>query len=111
MSAKGQNSEIRTLKWEVRIALNNGHRQPDLSGPKSARLGSRMTQSQNVCKESYAQLGSVQRRFVFVFGISVRYTMFFEALALAIHLIKNTLAEQFSFAATLAETNPCLSSE
>jgi hypothetical protein len=22
--------------WEVRFALNNGHRQPDLSGPKSA---------------------------------------------------------------------------
>jgi hypothetical protein len=35
----------------------------------------------------------MQRRFVFVFGIGVRYTMFFEALALAIHLIKNTLAE------------------
>jgi hypothetical protein len=42
---------------------------------------------------SYAQVGSVERRFVFVFGIGVRYTMFFEALALAIHLIKNTLAE------------------
>jgi hypothetical protein len=52
----------------------------------------------------------VQRRFVFVFG-SIRYAMFFEALALAIHLIKNTLAEQFSFAATLAEPNPCVFSE
>jgi hypothetical protein len=37
--------------------------------------------------------------------------MFFEALALAIHLIKNTLAEQFSFAATLAEPNPSVFSE
>jgi hypothetical protein len=25
--------------WEVRFALNNGHRQPDLSGPKSATSG------------------------------------------------------------------------
>jgi hypothetical protein len=25
--------------WEVRFALNNGHRQPDLSGPKSASFG------------------------------------------------------------------------
>jgi hypothetical protein len=25
--------------WEVRFALNNGHRQPDLSGPKSATNG------------------------------------------------------------------------
>jgi hypothetical protein len=25
--------------WEVRFALNNGHRQPDLSGPKSAMCG------------------------------------------------------------------------
>jgi hypothetical protein len=24
--------------WEVRFALNNGHRQPDLSGPKSAQF-------------------------------------------------------------------------
>ncbi len=53
----------------------------------------------------------MQTRFVFVFGISVRYTMFFEALALAIHLIKNTLAEQFRFAATLAEPNPSVFSE
>jgi hypothetical protein len=52
----------------------------------------------------------VQRCFVFVFGISVR-TTFFEALALAIHLVKNTLAGQFSFAATLAEPNPCVFSE
>jgi len=34
--------------------------------------------------------------------------MFFEALALAIHLIKNALAEQFGFAATLAEPMPCV---
>ena len=53
----------------------------------------------------------MQRRFVFVFGISVRYTIFIEALALASHLIKNTLAEQISFAATLAEPNPCVFSE
>ena len=53
----------------------------------------------------------MQRRFVFVFGISVRYRMFIEALALASHLIKNTLAEQFSFAATLAEPTPCVFSE
>jgi hypothetical protein len=53
----------------------------------------------------------VQRCFVFVFGISVRYTTFFEALALAIHLVKNTLVGQFSFAATLAEPNPCVFSE
>jgi len=26
--------------WEVRFALNNGHRQPDLLGPKSANNGS-----------------------------------------------------------------------
>jgi len=26
--------------WEVRFALNNGHRQPDLLGPKSAKTGS-----------------------------------------------------------------------
>jgi len=25
--------------WEVRFALNNGHRQPDRSGPKSANSG------------------------------------------------------------------------
>jgi hypothetical protein len=60
---------------------------------------------------SYAQVGSVQRCFVFVFGIGVRYTIFFEALAFAIHLIKNTLKEQFSFAATFAEPNPCVFSE
>ena len=60
---------------------------------------------------SYAQVGSVQRRFVFVFGISVRYTMLFEALALAIHLVKTTLAGQFSFTATLAEPNQCVFSE
>ena len=28
--------------WEVRFALNNGHRQPDLLGPKSANNGSRV---------------------------------------------------------------------
>jgi len=50
----------------------------------------------------YAQLiGSVQCRFVFVFGISCRHTMLF-VLALPIHLFKNTLAGQFGFAATFA---------
>jgi hypothetical protein len=37
--------------------------------------------------------------------------MLFEALALAIHLVKTTLAGQFCFAATLAEPNQCVSSE
>ncbi len=32
----GSNSEVCVRNWEVRSALNNGHRQPDLSGPKSA---------------------------------------------------------------------------
>jgi hypothetical protein len=50
----------------------------------------------------------VQRRFFFVFGNSVRYTMLFELLALAIHLFKNTLAGQLGFSATLAEPNPCV---
>jgi len=36
--------------------------------------------------------------------------MLFE-LALAIHLFKNALAGQFSFAATFAEPNPCVFSE
>jgi hypothetical protein len=53
----------------------------------------------------------VQCRFVFVFGIRVRYTMVFEALVLAIHLIKNALAGQFGFAATLPEPNPSVLSE
>jgi hypothetical protein len=47
-------------------------------------------------------IGSVQCRFVFVFGIGVRSAMLFELLALPIHLFKNTLAEQFGFAATFA---------
>jgi hypothetical protein len=37
MSARGSNSEVWVRNWEVRFALNNGHRQPDLSGPKRAR--------------------------------------------------------------------------
>jgi hypothetical protein len=57
-----------------------------------------------------AQVGSVQCRFVFVFGISVRYTMLFEP-ALAVDLFKKALAGQLSFAATFAEPNPCVLSE
>jgi hypothetical protein len=53
----------------------------------------------------------VQRRFVFVFGISVRYTMLLQALVLAIHLIKNALAGQLGCAATFAGPNPCVFSE
>jgi hypothetical protein len=30
------NSEVWVRNWEVRFALNNRHRQPDLSGPESA---------------------------------------------------------------------------
>jgi hypothetical protein len=37
----GSNSEVRMLNREVGFALNNGHRQPSLSGPKSAKGGSR----------------------------------------------------------------------
>jgi hypothetical protein len=59
----------------------------------------------------HIQVGLVQSRFFFVFGISVRYTMLFELLSLAIHLFKNTLAGQFGFAATLTEPNPCVLSE
>jgi hypothetical protein len=36
----GSNSEVRTGNREVRLALTNGHRQPDLSGPKRAIFGS-----------------------------------------------------------------------
>jgi len=36
----GSNSEVRTGNREVRLALKNGHRQPDLSGPKRAIFGS-----------------------------------------------------------------------
>jgi len=57
------------------------------------------------------QVGSVQRRFVVVFGNSVRCTMLIELLALVIHLFKNTLAGQFDFAATLAGPKPCVFSE
>ena len=32
----GSNSEIRTLKWEVRFAPINGHRKRDAACPKSA---------------------------------------------------------------------------
>ena len=32
----GSTSEVPAREWEVRFALNHGHRQPDLSGPKSA---------------------------------------------------------------------------
>src|SRR6476620_12405564 len=35
----GSNSEVRMLNREVGFALNNGHRQPSLSGPKSAKTG------------------------------------------------------------------------
>jgi hypothetical protein len=49
----------------------------------------------------HIQVDSVQCRFFFVFGNSVRYTMLFELLSLAIHHFKNTLAGQFGFAATL----------
>jgi ABC-type microcin C transport system permease subunit YejE len=60
---------------------------------------------------SYAQVGSVQCRVVFVFGISVRYTMLFELLSLEIHLFKNALAGQLGRATTLTEPNPCVLSE
>jgi len=32
----GSNAEVRMLNREVGFALNNGHRQPSLAGPKSA---------------------------------------------------------------------------
>ena len=35
----GSNSEVRMLNREVGFALNNGHRQPRLAGPKSATTG------------------------------------------------------------------------
>jgi len=35
----GSNSEVRTLSREVGFALNSGHRQPSLSGPKSTKNG------------------------------------------------------------------------
>jgi hypothetical protein len=44
----------------------------------------------------------VQCRFVFVFGISVRYTMLLGTLVLAIHLFKNALAGQLGRSATFA---------
>ena len=34
----GSNAEVRMLNREVGFALNNGHRQPSLSGPKSADI-------------------------------------------------------------------------
>ena len=39
MSQMGQTQKSER-NWEVRFALINGHRQPDLSGPKSATNGS-----------------------------------------------------------------------
>ena len=39
MSASGLTSEVPARKSEVRLALNNGHCQPDLSGRKSAMCG------------------------------------------------------------------------
>jgi hypothetical protein len=36
----GSNSEVRMFNREVGFALNNGHRQPSVSGPKSAKTGS-----------------------------------------------------------------------
>jgi hypothetical protein len=64
-------------------------------GPEYHRLGA-----------CYAQLvGSVQCRFVFVFGNSVSFTKLFEPLSFAIYLFKNTLAGQFGFAATLTKPN------
>jgi hypothetical protein len=37
--------------WEVRFALNNGHRQPDLSGPKSADIvGQKSNNPKNLAK-------------------------------------------------------------
>jgi hypothetical protein len=40
MSGSGRsNSEVLSAHLEVRFALNNGHRQLDLSGPKSANNG------------------------------------------------------------------------
>jgi hypothetical protein len=59
-------------------------------------------------RATHIQIGSVKYRFFFVFGISVRCTMIFEPLSLAIHLVKNTLAGQFGFASALAEPNPCM---
>ena len=37
----GSNAEVRAGNRTVRFALKNGHRQPGLSGPKSAKPGSR----------------------------------------------------------------------
>ena len=51
-------------------------------------------------------VGSVQRRFVFVFVICVRSKMLVELLALPVHHFKNTLAGQFGFASALTEPNP-----
>ena len=41
MTAKGQIREVRARNWAVRFTLKNRHRQPGLSGPKSAITGSR----------------------------------------------------------------------
>ena len=43
----GSTSEVPARKWEVRFTLNNGHRQPDLSGPKSAGSGRLMHRDYN----------------------------------------------------------------
>src|ERR1700726_3604901 len=34
----GSNSEVRARNWAVRLTLKNRHRQPGLSGPKSADI-------------------------------------------------------------------------
>jgi hypothetical protein len=57
------------------------------------------------------QVGSVQCRFVFIFGICVHCTMFLELLSLASHLFENALAGQLGFASALAEPNSCMSFE
>jgi hypothetical protein len=75
------------------------------------RAGSNTSGGRDAASQSYARFGSEQCRFVFVFGISVRYTRLLEALVLAIHLIKNALAGQLGRAATFAEPNPCVSSK
>jgi hypothetical protein len=57
------------------------------------------------------KVASVQRRFVFIFGICIHCTVFLQLLSLASHLFKNALAGQFGFASALAEPNSCMSFE
>jgi hypothetical protein len=45
-------------------------------------------------------------RFFFVFGSCVSWATLLELLSLPIHLVKDLLVEQFSFAPALAEPRP-----